>query len=526
MNLFKIYFLAIVSLVIISTSCSIDEDLRFNAPATTLKDLSGANAVLNGVYSKVDQSYNNGYTQAVMASSGLFGINTLPFSQTIGSLAPLASNSLVEDFWSASFRAIASANDLISNLSKIDLPDIEERNNILGQSYFIRSLIYFNLVRVYGAIPLLTVPASLEKINLPRKSVEQVYQQIIADADTAKVLMKPKASQNLGRPGKEAAGMLLAKVYMTLAGNTPYPQTAYWQKAWDEAIQLYGKYSLVPKFSLLWYDATGDNTPESIFEIQGNATNGSASRWERIFSAPNSNAGRNMYGRIWANLEVYDAHAKRYPGDPRIGFTFTTSYAIFNAAGNQNIQGTYPSFKTRGNVGRSYPWLFKYFIKNIEKLDYTNNKNILVFRYADLLLMLAEIENEINGPENAYKYINEVLARARNSVESGTSITPANWTGMSQKDFRSAIMKEYQFELLGEGQEWFSTRRRGYSYFKTNVIDAHNNHPSYNFTISYDNKYPDNERIMLLPIPSSELSSNSSMSVSDQNPGTNKLKNF
>jgi hypothetical protein len=126
--------------------------------------------------------------------------------------------------------------------------------------------------------------------------------------------------------------------------------------------------------------------------------------------------------------------------------------------------------------------------------------------------MLAEIENELNGPANAYTYVNEVLKRAR---DTNGSAVPANWSGLSQDEFRNAIMKEYHFELLGEGQDFFISRRRGFDYFKTNYIDAHNTRADKSFDIIY----PVDDKVMLFPIPSSEIETNQQINGSDQNPG-------
>src|SRR5690606_15439160 len=161
-------------------------------------------------------SYSNGFPQMVMGTSGLFGINTLPFSTTIGSLAPLSSNSLLEEYWSKSYATIGSANDLIANLSPVEMVAIEDKNNILGQAYFIRAWKYFNLVRLWGGVPLVLEPVSLDNMNLPRTADAEVYEQIIVDAEMAKSLLKSVENQEIGRPAKEAANMLLAKVYMTL----------------------------------------------------------------------------------------------------------------------------------------------------------------------------------------------------------------------------------------------------------------------------------------------------------------------
>jgi len=141
--------------------------------------------------------------------------------------------------------------------------------------------------------------------------------------------------------------------------------------------------------------------------------------------------------------------------------------------------------------------------------------------------MLAEAENEINGPADAYQYVNAVLERARdrngNGTFESTEINPANWTSTSvptQEMFRERIMSERRYELLGECNEWFDVRRRGKNYFKS-ILDYHNTYQANinnnEYTVATDDA--NINRIMLLPIPVSELGSNSTITQSDQNPG-------
>ena len=200
----------------------------------------------------------------------------------------------------------------------------------------------------------------------------------------------------------------------------------------------------------------------------------------------------------------------KYPDDPRIDMTFISKYQKY---GSSNFVKVYPE-APRNNFNKGFPYLYKYFVKNPNQTMTDSNLNYIVFRYADLLLMLAEIENELHGPANAYQYVNEVLTRARNSANPPAT-EPADWSGLTQDEFRDAIMKEYQFELLGEGHDWFNNHRRGFEWFKTKVIQHHNqicNKP-------FDLQYPEDPRVMLIPIPSKEISANESLTNADQNPG-------
>ncbi|WP_321281754.1 RagB/SusD family nutrient uptake outer membrane protein [Marinifilum fragile] len=508
----------ILSFVLVGTllgACSLEEDPTFPSADVLFSDVEGANTVLNGCYSSVaDFNYwGADFHHLTDLGSGMYNTGKDDNLKDIAALNPYSSQNYVENVWKGCYRTIERCNDLISGLNNSDLGEDEVRD-LMGQAYFLRAFTYFNLVRLYGKAPLRTEPASSGNVNAALSPASALYEQIIADANLAKE--KLNAVRIDGRPTIYAASMLLAKVYMTLAENQTASETEYWQKAYDEAILVYGNFSLVSDYRSLWIEESSNYTSESIFEIAGNVEN--TLRHLQLFTASNGNLGRSVWGRIKPNIEMYDQHAGAYAGDPRIDATFQTKWDKFNATGKSTPQVTYPVFKGRNNKDKSYPFLAKYFIKNPMALNYNTNMNLVAYRYSDLLIMLAEIENELNGPANAYQYVNEVLDRARNSADS-PSTEPADWSGLSQEQFREAIMAEYNFELLGEGHDWFNARRRGYEYFKTHVIDAHNNTSAYDFSKLRDVEYPDNERTMVFPIPATEITSNPNVSASDQNAG-------
>ena len=508
----RIYLTVIFAFGLMFSACELNEDPKFLASDNLFTDEVGANTVLNGVYASV-ASYNYygaNYHHLTNMASGLYNTDRDASLIDIAGLNPPANLNFVTDVWSAIYQSISRANNLITGLKDVELSNTAEKNNILGQAYFIRALGYFNLIRIYGKCPLITEPVTSDNSYYGMSTFGAVYEQIIVDAKMAEQLLPDFGEETSGRPAKYAANMLMAKVYMQMAGNLTAGESEYWQKAYDEAIKVYGKYTLVSDFKSLWQEETSNNTTESIFEVQGNVEN--TLRMLQLWTA--GTAHSTTWGRFKSNLEVYDKHVNTYPNDPRIQFTFVTEY--YNTSGA--IQKTYPTYTVRNNKAKSYPYNYKYFMKDQSVANYNTDMNFVVFRYADLLLMLAETENELNGPDNAYQYVNEVLARAR--VAGGASSDePADWSGMTQEQFRERIMMEYNFELLCEGHDFFNVRRRGYEYFKAHVIEPHNNHPVYDFTKSRDVMYPDNARIMVMPIPEDELNANPKMSAADQNSG-------
>jgi len=164
-------------------------------------------------------------------------------------------------------------------------------------------------------------------------------------------------------------------------------------------------------------------------------------------------------------------------------------------------------------MGATQPYHFKFTEKDRTSMTQYGQQNIVDLRYGELLLMLAEISNELgNGEEMTY--LTPVLTRA--GVD-GTYARP-EWT-QGKDAFRDAIMDEYKFELLGEGYDGFHARRRGYDYFLNNTI-LRNNDPITNGdkTLYYSFRtYASNrdvlfstseDEVMLMPIPLAEINTN------------------
>ena len=416
-------------------------------------------------------------------------------NSTLCSLKPPNSATYVENTWNGCYTVVARANDAIASVKTFENPMSEDElgfNDVAGNAYFIRAFTYFNLVRFWGEIPLRLVPVTKETIHLAKSSVDDVYAQIISDLEMAAELMSE--SPRVGYPKKYAANMLLAKVYMTLAGNDN--ASAYWQMAYDEAIKVYGNYTLVSDYASLFNELAGQaNSTESIFEIQSSV--GASFDHVRAFT-PSWYTKASTFGWFKVNAEVYDLHNATYPGDQRISATYISTWVQQN---NQNTFSSYPSV-SRSNFAKGFPFLVKLGSKNIENDIREGNQNAIVFRYSDLLLMLAEISNELqNGDQLGY--VNEVLSRA--------GLFPhAGYSG-DQAAFREAIMMEYQFELLMEGQDWFTNRRRGYDWFLNHVILPHNNYVDFKSNIGITLE-TDEATVMLVPFPASEINANQEIS--------------
>jgi len=475
----------------------------------------GAEAAIIGCYGVMADygGFGAGYGSVINITSGGFRTTQGPASDmnslTFGpSTLWLTNNSP----WDLFYAAIAVANDIINKLPG-SKASAAVQTSLVGEAHFLRGMLYFNLVRMFGGVPLRLNPVTVGEINLPRSTAAEVYAQVISDLEKAKTMMVEPGQQKEGRPHKYAAYALLGKVYLTLAGNDP--ASPNWQKAKDELMTVYNSnvYQLQSSFAKV-FDINNENNSESIFEIQYSISGGPTGQWTNFYS-PNGSTYTPLtqngpFGRNRVNKEIFDWHRAQYATDPRVDATYIYGSYPRVSGGNQSV---YPNNTT----GQGWPYLKKYidpsYVSNI------SNRNFIYFRYADVLLMLAECENEINGPDNAYPYVNAVLARARDINGDGSVIAadPADWSGMTQDEFRTRIMLERRYELLGECHLWYDVRRRGQQYF-FDFLTAHNTYPKLKLN-SGDVIYPVDARLLLLPIPAKEINANTMISQADQNPG-------
>jgi starch-binding outer membrane protein, SusD/RagB family len=512
----KKYLIFTFTIIILSAGLSCSKLLE-ERPVTFLGDQAvynteeGAEAAIVGLYSRLNNLENFGlyFWQLVPPLSGTIYSSVATWQDLI-SLNPTLNNERVNGFWTECYATVNIANDIITKLPSYNI-NPTAKNNILGQAYFIRAMTYFNLVRLWGGVPLRLAPSTSATIHIKRAPAEEVWEAITNDLKQSKQLLAEPTNQKKSRPHKYAAYALLAKVYMTRASMSLDENSPFWLLAYNEATEVYNSqaYQLVKPYSALWLPGN-ENTSEAIFEIQQSTQ---TSEWKTQIYLPTAHPllkGGTAGGTYRSNKEIYDGHVSQYPGDPRLETYLDSQYT--RTDNNVNVL-IYPRNKTT----QGWPYMIKYYSAN--RSGFSAEKNFIFFRYAELLLMLAEIENELRGPTGAYKYINEVLVRARDTNGDGVGDVPqpANWAGLTKENFRLRIMQERMYEMRGEGQEWFETHRRGYDYFLTQVIRKHNNNPSRDLTRDF--VYPENSRNMLLPIPSVEINTNQLIGPSDQNPG-------
>ena len=525
MKYFKYLILALPILFIMG--CDLEEEPPF-LDETIYTNAQSAQAARDGIYQSLT-TYNtqerrlfitNLYSGLMFTGKGGNRVNTRDMS-TLVSLKP-GYHMDADWLWTGLYQTIARCNGAISNINTTASPSSNDEvvfNDVAGHAYFVRAWSYFELVNLFGDVPLwLDLPSS-DNTNKALSSKSDVVQQIISDASIAASMLNGNAG--IGYPKAHAASMLLAKVYMTIATNNDLQVDGssmdYWNLANQAAQSAYGHYSLVNDFGSL-FTVQGENSAESMFELQisQDATN---SQMGRNFTPWKYKAGMH-FGWFRVSAFQHDKHLKAYGGnttwnannlstypDSRYKSTYLSQYQRADRTPPAGLVKVYPHNPTRGRFGIAHPYLFKWAEKDKTHNNQFNSQNIVVYRYAELLLMLAEISNEL-GNGQQMTYLQPVLDRA--------GVTARPQFSQGQSAFRDAIMDEYKFELIGEGHDSWHVRRRGVQYFINKTLTPHNNSFGKRVGVGWK-RYAKNlevefstdpNQIMKMPIPISEVNTN------------------
>ncbi|MFD1144114.1 RagB/SusD family nutrient uptake outer membrane protein [Larkinella insperata] len=349
-----------------------------------------------------------------------------------------STNGGVNDFWSGQYLGIAKANQVIERVPAIAM-DETLKARLIGEAKMIRAYLYFNLVRTFGGVPLITQLQGDDAPAVPRSTSAEIYAQIEKDLNDAIAALPEKsayAATDLGRATKGAAKGWLAKVSM-------------YQGKWSEVLRLTneimqsGQYDLKTPYNVIFTEA-GENSSESLFEVQAAALpqGGGGSQYAEVQSV------RGQFG--WGfNVPSEDLVKAYEPGDPRKdatiierGETMPDGVVIISNAVNPyyNQKAYVAQNETRSPNGLG-----------------DANKNIRLLRYADIVLMNAEAANELNQSQQAVTSLNSVRARARGN---NTGILP-NVTFTSKEQLRAAIWKERRVELAMEHDRFWDLVRQG-----------------------------------------------------------------
>ena len=392
------------------------------------------------------------------------------------------SNTFISQYAGA-YNGINRSNTVIGRLPGIPMEESLKKRYI-AEAKFLRALHYFNLVRLYGDVPIVTTETtSLEGLAVSRDPVDKVYELIEADLKEAEsVLPKTYPASESGRASLGAAKGILARVYLTRAGTTA--GSPYWAQAAAKAKEVMdlGVYDLYANFADA-FALTARGGKENIFEIQylTDVKGHGDGRGYGVRSAPIYPGTGSGIARPTASL--YNLYSDK---DTRKAVTFITSY-VYNGV-TTTLSITDPDF----TKAVSYQKLWD----KTAKTTSGEGTSKPILRYSDVLLMYAEATNEANnGPTaDAYAALNKVRTRA--------GLTAL--TGLTYQPFKEAVWLERRLEFTFENMRRFDLVRTGH------LLDA----------VKAENSFARNATIqpfhVLMPIPQADMDANPNLK---QNPG-------
>ncbi|MEO8771103.1 MAG: RagB/SusD family nutrient uptake outer membrane protein [Ferruginibacter sp.] len=425
-----------------------------------IKDPNIARDLVTGVYNSFYQGgFDNDIHGLIFCMAGDVASDDADKGSTASDQSPAAvgfdnftsdlnsNNPYVGWLWNGHYAGIASANQALDKLEKSTFDHVTKRT-LIGETKFLRAYFYFNLVRLFGAVPkVLKVPANLEEANSDvfqtRAPKDSIYAAIINDLQYAvdSLPLKGDPATQTGRANKASAQSLLAKVYL---------YTHDYQKAYDlsQAVIQAGQYSLMTDYSRNFTSKIYDNNIESIFEI-GTANNQDCNAAIPFYVVGQGPRAGGLFG--WSDLGFglnspsADLSAAYEPGDLRDSATIlyikpdsTVLWDGFVIPSSNRVQN--PRYNYKAYFGRLQDVFCA--TTNTDNLP----KNIHIIRYAEVLLINAEAGIQIGNAGDAQTDLDLVRTRA------GLSSVPATIDN---------VWKERRVELAMEQDRFFDIVRQG-----------------------------------------------------------------
>lgn len=408
----------------------------FLSPKNYYETEAQLNYALNGVYATLKSS--SMYGNYMLGRMGLeadegfnFATNELA---TVGGYNVSANDIKIEAFWKELYTGISKANLLLANIQKPEM-DEAKRTVIAGETLFLRAYFYFMLVQHFGDVPLVLTPtesASASGTQLPRTPAKQVYEQILADMEQAAAAVGD--IQQVGHGGKiskSAVWGILARVNLAMAGY-PLNEKEHFAdaKAWAQKVIETGAHELNKSYEAVFINYASDvyDYKESIWEVEfwGNNSSGPylsggmVGRGNGIRYSSGDPAIGYAVGYTHPSIFLYNLYedpGKLYSYDLRRDWSIAPfRYSNTNPATKIPYAVTEISQRCVGKFRREYETL-------LPKVDGYTSINFPLLRYADVLLMYAEADNEINGPTSqAIAYVNEVRKRGYGKLLNGRNV--------------------------------------------------------------------------------------------------------
>lgn len=439
---------------------------------------SETSMALNGVYAKalVDNTFGNmAYNNLQLNSDVDFVTNSNEVAQIN---APrrfdcTAESGDVEKFWNALYSGVETANNFIYNLenSPIYAEDNINITQMIGEAKVLRAMFYYELLCYWGNVPFSMLPTfATQEFILPVTDRDEIYKQLIADLEGIAPLMKETAaiSEGVERVSKEACWAMIARLALQAGGYSLRPvdgatygkmaRPANYQEFYqtartyaDKVIQS-ATHSLNKSFAQVFIDECNfivNNSDDPIFELAFGE--GSSGQWG-YRQGPTVKSYEGATPHAWGEVDskVHVTPFYRHSFDERdLRRDFITCFWSYETAGQPAMYHNYTSYNGKWSKLWNTTGLGS-------KTTGATGINFAYLRYADVLLMFAEAENELNGPtaaaQDALKAVRNRAFKAEDRAEMVESYVAAAAT--NKETFLDAILDERAFEFAGENMRW------------------------------------------------------------------------
>lgn len=452
----NLFLIAVIILTACDNKLNVDP-YTFASDKTYYKTEGEIGSAVNGIYNKLQSLYNSGGNEAIYTLTEMRADNTdFQYFETdrgpqqredINDFLMTASNIYNEAVWNTIYSGIQQANAVIGRIGDVPFKDENLKKQYEGEARFIRALLYFHLVRLYGEVPLRdkasTGPG--DAFTSERASVESLYAFIKEDVLFAidNLPTKYTSKAEVGKATKGAAYSLAGEIFLTLHDydNAVKYLTEVTKLGYDLVKGENGYASL--------FNPQNKNNKESIFEIQFSAAlDGENSSY--IFSFAPRDSRSTLINSSWTgamagvNAPTLDIIQAYEPGDLRK----EASIDFFVSPLNRVYQESFGANLTP--AGDSAVYIKKYYHPPYT-INGRSDENWPVYRYAYIKLILAEALNELGRTSEAIPLINEVRQRA------GLKDLPS----LSKDELREAVFNEIRIEVAFENHRWYQLLRTG-----------------------------------------------------------------
>jgi starch-binding outer membrane protein, SusD/RagB family len=432
----KIICIAALTLIIISCKKEFIDIIPYSTATTSLlykTDKDYQDAII-GIYGSLRSAYNDFWQFSDLRADDVSCRPAEGSSLAIDRFYINSDLGVLNSSWRSYYQMIFLSNTILTAIEKADVSIVKNKDQYIGETKFLRALAYFDLVRIFGDVPMVTSVLTTEQaMKTPREKVDKIYDEIIIKdlQDAESLLPATYTATNVGRPTSGAVKSLLGMVYLTRKDFVK-------AEAKLQEVTTMG-YALLPKYTDLFDFTKDEHHKEYIFDVE--------------YISGGLGVGSNFTNQFMDNRGDLLKYYKIAGIGGQSGSPSEEYFTLFDPADTRKVYYRYIIQGLPDGTPMVPIDLTTYTTKYVVPITIAGDSpaNWKVIRYANVLLMYAEALNENGKTTQALTYLNQVRTRAG----------VANFSALTQSDTREKIYLERRLEFYLEGQRWFDLVRTG-----------------------------------------------------------------